>query len=128
MASNFSPDLVRDVAKRRTFAIISHPDAGKTTLTEKLLLFAGAIQIEVHGYLVYMRSFLATNLAESFPIMAVAYDEETIGIYTTVAGFAVSIFTLLFVARVFQTSYLIWPLTGIAVAALLASRRPAKAV
>jgi hypothetical protein len=40
------------------------------------------------------------------------------------AGFAVSIFTLLFVARVFQTSYLIWPLTGIAVAALLASRRP----
>jgi peptide chain release factor 3 len=33
------------VARRRTFAIISHPDAGKTTLTEKLLLFAGAIQI-----------------------------------------------------------------------------------
>ena len=38
-------DLVRDVAKRRTFAIISHPDAGKTTLTEKLLLFGGAIQM-----------------------------------------------------------------------------------
>ena len=35
----------REVAKRRTFAIISHPDAGKTTLTEKLLLFGGAIQI-----------------------------------------------------------------------------------
>src|ERR671915_2070687 len=32
-------------ARRRTFAIISHPDAGKTTLTEKLLLFAGAIHI-----------------------------------------------------------------------------------
>ena len=31
--------------KRRTFAIISHPDAGKTTLTEKLLLFGGAIQL-----------------------------------------------------------------------------------
>ena len=31
--------------KRRTFAIISHPDAGKTTLTEKLLLFGGAIQV-----------------------------------------------------------------------------------
>ena len=30
-------------AQRRTFAIISHPDAGKTTLTEKLLLFGGAI-------------------------------------------------------------------------------------
>ncbi len=36
-------DLVRDIARRRTFAIISHPDAGKTTLTEKLLLFGGAI-------------------------------------------------------------------------------------
>ncbi|HEX4858307.1 MAG TPA: peptide chain release factor 3 [Usitatibacteraceae bacterium] len=34
-----------EIARRRTFAIISHPDAGKTTLTEKLLLFAGAIQI-----------------------------------------------------------------------------------
>ena len=37
--------LVRDVSRRRTFAIISHPDAGKTTLTEKLLLFGGAIQM-----------------------------------------------------------------------------------
>lgn len=35
----------QEVKRRRTFAIISHPDAGKTTLTEKLLLFAGAIQI-----------------------------------------------------------------------------------
>src|SRR5690606_3788952 len=34
-----------EYARRRTFAIISHPDAGKTTLTEKLLLFSGAIQI-----------------------------------------------------------------------------------
>jgi peptide chain release factor 3 len=33
-----------EIARRRTFAVISHPDAGKTTLTEKLLLFAGAIQ------------------------------------------------------------------------------------
>ena len=33
-----------EVNKRRTFGIISHPDAGKTTLTEKLLLFGGAIQ------------------------------------------------------------------------------------
>src|SRR5690606_18819909 len=36
--------LRRDVARRRTFAIISHPDAGKTTLTEKLLLYSGAVQ------------------------------------------------------------------------------------
>jgi len=37
--------LDKEVRRRRTFAIISHPDAGKTTLTEKLLLFSGAIQI-----------------------------------------------------------------------------------
>ena len=35
----------REVARRRTFAIISHPDAGKTTLTEKLLLYGGQIQL-----------------------------------------------------------------------------------
>lgn len=37
-------NLQQEIAKRRTFGIISHPDAGKTTLTEKLLLFGGAIQ------------------------------------------------------------------------------------
>lgn len=37
--------LTEEISKRRTFAIISHPDAGKTTLTEKLLLFGGAIHI-----------------------------------------------------------------------------------
>jgi len=36
--------LAREVARRRTFAIISHPDAGKTTLTEKLLLYGGAVR------------------------------------------------------------------------------------
>ena len=38
-------DIAQQVKRRRTFAIISHPDAGKTTLTEKLLLFSGAITI-----------------------------------------------------------------------------------
>ena len=38
-------DLTEEIGRRRTFAIISHPDAGKTTLTEKLLLFGGAIQM-----------------------------------------------------------------------------------
>jgi len=42
MSTSQIPEAVR---RRRTFAIISHPDAGKTTLTEKLLLFSGAIQI-----------------------------------------------------------------------------------
>lgn len=41
-----APDrLLREIARRRTFAIISHPDAGKTTLTEKLLLYGGAIHL-----------------------------------------------------------------------------------
>jgi peptide chain release factor 3 len=43
--SNQPSPIAREVARRRTFAIISHPDAGKTTLTEKLLLFGGAIQL-----------------------------------------------------------------------------------
>lgn len=38
-------DLIQEINKRRTFAIISHPDAGKTTLTEKLLLYGGAINL-----------------------------------------------------------------------------------
>ena len=44
IASN-RPDLPPEIGRRRTFAIISHPDAGKTTLTEKFLLFGGAIQM-----------------------------------------------------------------------------------
>ena len=42
---NTHKEIVREVARRRTFGIISHPDAGKTTLTEKLLMFSGAIQL-----------------------------------------------------------------------------------
>ncbi|MGU8281927.1 peptide chain release factor 3 [Clostridium perfringens] len=38
-------DLIKEIEKRRTFAIISHPDAGKTTLTEKFLLYGGAIRM-----------------------------------------------------------------------------------
>ena len=41
----FKDQLAKEVAARRTFAIISHPDAGKTTMTEKLLLWGQAIQI-----------------------------------------------------------------------------------
>src|SRR5260370_18508525 len=37
--------IAKQIARRRTFAIISHPDAGKTTLTEKLLLYGGAIHL-----------------------------------------------------------------------------------
>ncbi len=43
--SHSPQELAREIARRRTFGIVSHPDAGKTTLTEKLLLFGGAIQL-----------------------------------------------------------------------------------
>ncbi|ALT78988.1 peptide chain release factor 3 [Paucibacter sp. KCTC 42545] len=45
MSADLPSRIETEVKRRRTFAIISHPDAGKTTLTEKLLLFSGAIQI-----------------------------------------------------------------------------------
>ncbi|MFG6458983.1 peptide chain release factor 3 [Roseateles sp. BYS96W] len=45
MSADLPSRIETEVRRRRTFAIISHPDAGKTTLTEKLLLFSGAIQI-----------------------------------------------------------------------------------
>ena len=44
-SGGLAAEIAREAARRRTFAIISHPDAGKTTLTEKLLLFGGAIQL-----------------------------------------------------------------------------------
>jgi peptide chain release factor 3 len=44
VSSAAAPDVTGQAAARRTFAIISHPDAGKTTLTEKFLLYAGAVQ------------------------------------------------------------------------------------
>ena len=42
---NSMSDITSEIKKRRTFAIISHPDAGKTTLTEKFLLYGGAINL-----------------------------------------------------------------------------------
>lgn len=43
MTSDLHHEITQEVKRRRNFAIISHPDAGKTTLTEKLLLYGGAI-------------------------------------------------------------------------------------
>ena len=45
MEENFLASLNDEIKRRRTFAIISHPDAGKTTLTEKFLLYGGAINL-----------------------------------------------------------------------------------
>jgi peptide chain release factor 3 len=44
-SASLDPVIAQEASRRRTFAIISHPDAGKTTLTEKLLLYAGAIEL-----------------------------------------------------------------------------------
>ena len=52
-------EILDAVNKRRNFAIISHPDAGKTTLTEKLLLYGGAIQQA--GAVSYTHLTLPTN-------------------------------------------------------------------
>jgi peptide chain release factor 3 len=48
VATRVAAEANPEIRRRRTFAIISHPDAGKTTLTEKLLLFGGAIQMAGH--------------------------------------------------------------------------------
>jgi peptide chain release factor 3 len=45
MRERMSSELLKEISRRRTFAIIAHPDAGKTTLTEKLLLYGGAIHL-----------------------------------------------------------------------------------
>ena len=49
-------DLHKEIEKRRTFAIISHPDAGKTTLTEKFLLYGGAMSLHLYCSLSTMDS------------------------------------------------------------------------
>ena len=72
MNSPLAPaDLLRDVSRRRTFAIISHPDAGKTTLTEKLLLFGGAIQLAGTGV---QRQACGVRLAELHQRQRVSLD------------------------------------------------------
>ena len=89
---NFPPDLVRDVARRRTFAIISHPDAGKTTLTEKLLLFGGAIQMAGtvkarksarHATSDWMEVEKQRGISVTSSVMQFDYDEHTINLLDT---------------------------------------------
>jgi peptide chain release factor 3 len=58
-------DLAAEIARRRTFAIISHPDAGKTTLTEKLLLFGGAIQMA--GTVMRLPTGCGSSSSAAFP-------------------------------------------------------------
>ena len=69
----------QEIEKRRTFAIISHPDAGKTTLTEKFLLYGGAINLagSVKGRKAYpkLKEFIFTALVAKTDFDFIALDK-----------------------------------------------------
>jgi peptide chain release factor 3 len=81
-----------ETRRRRTFAIISHPDAGKTTLTEKLLLFSGAIQIagsvkarkaSRHATSDWMEIEKQRGISVASSVMQMAYREHVINLLDT---------------------------------------------
>src|SRR5512133_885112 len=85
-------DLKSEIKKRRTFAIISHPDAGKTTRTEKLLLFGGAIQtagavrsnkIRKTTTSDFMEIEKQRGISVSTSVMAFDYDNKRVNILDT---------------------------------------------
>jgi peptide chain release factor 3 len=84
--------LADHVACRRTFAIISHPDAGKTTLTEKLLLFGGAIQLagavkargeQRRAHSDWMKVERERGISVASSVMTFAYQENTFNLLDT---------------------------------------------
>lgn len=84
--------LEQEIQKRRTFGIISHPDAGKTTLTEKLLLFGGAIQsagavksnkIDMHARSDWMEIEKQRGISVATSVMAFDYKDLKINILDT---------------------------------------------
>ncbi len=84
--------IAQQANKRRTFAIISHPDAGKTTLTEKLLLFGGAIQLAGtvkgrkaarHATSDWMKLEQERGISVSSSVMQFPYREHTINLLDT---------------------------------------------
>lgn len=88
MNSNF----LQEIARRRTFGIISHPDAGKTTLTEKLLLFGGAIQeagavksnkIKKHATSDFMEIERQRGISVATSVMGFNYKDVKINILDT---------------------------------------------
>ncbi len=87
-----SKEQDREIAKRRTFGIISHPDAGKTTLTEKLLLFSGAIQLagaiksrksERHATSDWMAIEQERGISVTSSVMKVVYGDYEINLLDT---------------------------------------------
>ena len=84
--------LAQEIDKRRTFGIISHPDAGKTTLTEKLLLFGGAIQkagavksnkIDMHARSDWMDIEKQRGISVATSVMAFEYEGKRINLLDT---------------------------------------------
>ena len=85
-------ELHPEVARRRTFAIISHPDAGKTTMTEKLLLFGGAIQLAGtvrarkatrHATSDWMKLEQERGISVTTSVMQFPYDDHVINLLDT---------------------------------------------
>jgi len=85
-------ELNKEIARRRTFGIISHPDAGKTTLTEKLLLFGGAIQqagavksnkIDRHATSDFMEIEKQRGISVATSVMGFEYDGIKINLLDT---------------------------------------------
>jgi len=91
-AQPLSQKFAPEISKRRTFAIISHPDAGKTTLTEKLLLFGGAIQtagavksnkIRKHATSDFMEIERQRGISVATSVMSFEYREKLINLLDT---------------------------------------------
>lgn len=85
-------DFIKQLNRRRTFGIVSHPDAGKTTLTEKLLLFGGAIQtagavksnkIKKHATSDFMEIEKQRGISVATSVMAFNYRDRKINILDT---------------------------------------------
>lgn len=85
-------DILSEISKRKTFAIISHPDAGKTTLTEKFLLFGGAIQtagavksnkIKKGATSDFMEIERQRGISVATSVMTFEYDNKLINILDT---------------------------------------------
>src|SRR6218665_3505929 len=83
---------IEEINKRKTFAIISHPDAGKTTLTEKLLLFGGAIQtagavksnkIKKHATSDFMEIEKQRGISVATSVMTFEYQGKLINLLDT---------------------------------------------
>ncbi|MCB0812772.1 MAG: GTP-binding protein, partial [Flavobacteriales bacterium] len=84
--------LKEEIARRRTFAIISHPDAGKTTLTEKFLLYGGAIQtagavksnkVRRGATSDFMEIERQRGISVTTSVMTFEYDEKLINLLDT---------------------------------------------